>query len=277
MDRWIRFAARGAHLVWRVKNGAKSVPFKTIKTLPDGSELVLLRESDSMLGKRRRDAGDKTLARLPDTVARLVSFTVTTRTARRVKTSVIKVLTTLLGHGEFPAPQIAALYAERWQVEIAYLHLKKTVKGTGRVLRGRSVTLARQEAWALLLVHNMTATLRPRRRAGRPGPAPDPVHRRAIANPRTRHRRCLLPALQQAARQRKQPRRPAHRPGPRTASPPGPARADLGPDGLPAAELAHRRSHIHDNNRPVESPASGHTSQKLRAVPPGETAPVAGR
>ena len=33
MDRWIRFSARGAHLAWRVKNGAKSVPFKTIKTL----------------------------------------------------------------------------------------------------------------------------------------------------------------------------------------------------------------------------------------------------
>ena len=63
MNRWIRFFARGAHLVWRVKNGAKSVPFKTIKTLPDGSELVLLRESDSMLGKRRRETGDKTLSR----------------------------------------------------------------------------------------------------------------------------------------------------------------------------------------------------------------------
>ena len=159
MDRWIRFSARGAHLVWRVKNGAKSVPFKTIKTLPDGSELVLLRESDSMLGKRRREHGDKTLPRLPDTVARLVSFTVTTRTARRVKTSVIKVLTTLLDPEQFPAREIAALYSERWQVEIAYLHLKKTVKGTGRVLRGRSAALARQEAWALLLVHNMTATL----------------------------------------------------------------------------------------------------------------------
>ena len=43
--------------------------------------------------------------------------------------------------------------------EIAYLHLKKTVKGTGRVLRGRSPALARQEAWALLLVHNMTAAI----------------------------------------------------------------------------------------------------------------------
>jgi hypothetical protein len=171
MDRWIRFSARGAHLVWRVKNGAKSVPFKTIKTLPDGSELVLLRESGSMLGKRRREHGDKTLPRLPDTVARLVSFTVTTRTARRVKTSVIKVLTTLLDPEQFPAREIAALYSERWQVEIAYLHLKKTVKGTGRVLRGRSAALARQEAWALLLVHNMTATLAARA-AGQASPGP---------------------------------------------------------------------------------------------------------
>jgi len=172
MDRWLRFSARGAHLVWRVRNGAKSVPVKTTRTLPDGPELALLRESGSMRGKRRREAGDKTLTRLPDTVARLVSFTVTTRTARRVKTSVIKVLTTLLDADACPAREIAALYAERWQIEIAYLHLKKTVKGTGRVLRGRSVTLARQEAWALLLVHNMTATLAARA-AGQAGLDPD--------------------------------------------------------------------------------------------------------
>jgi len=159
MDRWTRFSAAGAHLAWRVKNGAKSVPFKTIQTLKDGSELVLLRESDSMLGKRRRDNNDKTLARLPDTIARLISFTVCARTARRAKTTTIKVLATLLDPEAFPAREIAALYAERWQIEIAYLHLKKTVKGTGRTLRGRSVTLARQETWALLLVHNMTATL----------------------------------------------------------------------------------------------------------------------
>jgi len=37
MDRWLRFSGTGAHLCWRVKNGAKSVPFKTLKTLPDGS------------------------------------------------------------------------------------------------------------------------------------------------------------------------------------------------------------------------------------------------
>jgi hypothetical protein len=36
MDRWRRFSGRGAHLAWRVKNDAKSVPFKTLQTLADG-------------------------------------------------------------------------------------------------------------------------------------------------------------------------------------------------------------------------------------------------
>ena len=160
MDRWIRFSATGAHLCWRVKNGARSVPFKTLKTLPDGSELVLLHESNGMLTKRRRDIAGKTAPRLPDTIARLVQFTIVTRTARgRTKTSTIRVLTTLLDQEEFPAAEIAVLYAERWQIEIAYLHLKKTLRGARRVLRGQSEVLARQEAWAFLLVHNMVATV----------------------------------------------------------------------------------------------------------------------
>ena len=40
----------------------------------------------------------------------------------------------------------------------AFLHLKKTVRGPRRALRGQSPDLARQEAWALLLVHNIVAT-----------------------------------------------------------------------------------------------------------------------
>jgi Insertion element 4 transposase N-terminal/Transposase DDE domain len=159
MDRWIRFSAAGAHLAWRVKNGAKSVPFKVIRTLPDGSELVMLHESDGMRTRRRREAGDPHAPRLPDTTARLVTFTITARTrSGRTKTTLIRVLTTLPDHEACPAREIAALYAERWQVEIAFLHLKKTVRGPRRALRGQSPELARQEAWALLLIHNMTAT-----------------------------------------------------------------------------------------------------------------------
>jgi len=44
--------------------------------LKDGAELVLLHESGNMLGRRRREADDRTLTRLPDTVARLACFTV---------------------------------------------------------------------------------------------------------------------------------------------------------------------------------------------------------
>jgi hypothetical protein len=83
-----------------------------------------------------------------------------TRTRRgRTKASRIRVLTTLLDPAAFPAREIAALYAARWQVETAFLHLKRTVRGTGRTLRGRSPVLARQEAWALLLARNMIAGL----------------------------------------------------------------------------------------------------------------------
>jgi hypothetical protein len=158
MHRWIRFSGTGAHLAWRVKNGAKSVPLKAVKTLPDGSELVMLHESDGMRARRRREAGDRQAERLPDTLARLVTFTITTRTrSGRTKTTRMRVLTTLLDHQAFPAAEIAVLYAERWQIEIAFLHLKKTVRGPRRPLRGQSPELARQEAWTLLLIHNITA------------------------------------------------------------------------------------------------------------------------
>jgi hypothetical protein len=89
------------------------VPFKTLKTLPDGSELVLLHESDGMLGRRRRDIGDPAAPRLPGTIARLVQFTIVTRTARgRTKASTVRLLTTLLDHAGFPAAEIAALYGD---------------------------------------------------------------------------------------------------------------------------------------------------------------------
>ena len=81
MDRWIRFSGTGAHLAWRVKNGTKSVPLKTIRVLPDGSELVVLHESDGMRTRRAPRTGNRRAERLPDTTARLVTFTITPRPA----------------------------------------------------------------------------------------------------------------------------------------------------------------------------------------------------
>src|SRR5207302_9206738 len=115
-------------------NGAKSVPLRTLETLPDGSELVMLRESDGMRARRRRDTGDRTAARLPDTLARLVQFAIVTRTrGGRAKTSTIRLLTTLLDHEAHPAREIAMLYAERWQIEMVFPQLaKRAMRPVGR-------------------------------------------------------------------------------------------------------------------------------------------------
>ncbi len=113
-----------------------------------------------MRSRRRKNAGDPALPSLPDTIARLICFTVLTRTrSGGTKTTQIRLLTTLLDPGLYPAGELAVLYQKRWLIEIAFLHLKKTIRGTGRVLRGRSAVLVRQEAWALLLAHNMIAGL----------------------------------------------------------------------------------------------------------------------
>jgi Transposase DDE domain/Insertion element 4 transposase N-terminal len=156
MDRWIRAAATGAHLVWRVKNGARSLPARPERTLPDASAWMMLHESDQMLARRRKTCGDKTSLRLTPTLARLVEFTVTSRdrSGRAVKTSRYRVLTTLLDHTRYPAQKIAALYAERWQIELTYARLKTTLREPGTRLRGQTPQLAYQELWALLTVYN---------------------------------------------------------------------------------------------------------------------------
>jgi hypothetical protein len=167
LDRYCRFSAAGADLAWRVKNSAKSIPARTLEVLPDGSELVVLHESGGMLARRRRESRNHAAPRHPDTIARLVTFLVMTETrGGKRKASRIRVITTLPDHEDYPASDIASLYAERWQIEIAFLHLKKTVRGARRPLRGQSPELARQEAWGLLLIHNMVATAAARAAAG---------------------------------------------------------------------------------------------------------------
>jgi hypothetical protein len=167
LHRWVRFAATGAQLAWRVKNGARSLPGKLIEVLPDGSSLVRLRESDSMLSRRRARAGDPRLRRLPRVIARLVEFVVTTTdTAGRARPSRLRVLTTLLDHHQYPAGQIATVYAERWAAEVAYYQLKVTLRGAGTRLRAHTPQVARQEIWALLTVYNMLVDLAVRTAVG---------------------------------------------------------------------------------------------------------------
>ena len=53
LRRWHTATGTGAQLIWRVKNGTRSLPARILATLPDGSVLVVLRESDAMRCARR--------------------------------------------------------------------------------------------------------------------------------------------------------------------------------------------------------------------------------
>ena len=197
MDRFLRFSARGADLAWRVKNGAKSVPLKTVKTLPDGSELVMLHESDGMRARRRREPRDPQPERLPDTTARLVTFTVTAVTrSGRTKT------TPAAGADHPPGPRGISRSADRRPVcrEMANRNrfpsfeadrprppppAARPVPGTGPP--GSLGTAARPQ-------HHRHG-IRPRRRICRTRPRAHPVHRGARPRPVPRRRGHLLPAL----------------------------------------------------------------------------------
>ena len=65
----------------------------------------------------------------------------------------------MLDHKAYPAAQIAAVYAERWQVELVYYRIKVTLRGPGVRLRGQTPALARQEIWGLLIVYNALCDL----------------------------------------------------------------------------------------------------------------------
>ncbi|MBT8224400.1 MAG: IS4 family transposase [Dactylosporangium sp.] len=160
MDRWVRFQATGAQLAWRVKNGLKSLPATMVAVLSDGSSRVRLSESDAMLAYRRKKTGDPGLRRLPDTIARLVEFTLQVRDeAGRVRTSRFRILTTLLDPGRYPAGRIAEIYGERWQIELIFARVKIALRGSSTRLRGQSPDLAVQEIWGLLIVYNALVTL----------------------------------------------------------------------------------------------------------------------
>jgi hypothetical protein len=113
-----------------------------------------------MLSRRRAKLGDRRAHRLPDTLARLVECTLLVRDdVGRVRTSRFRILTTLLDHEQHPARQIAAIYGERWQIELVYARIKTTLRGAGTRLRGQTPDLAIQEIWGLLTVYNALVTL----------------------------------------------------------------------------------------------------------------------
>jgi hypothetical protein len=133
---WRTAAASGADLLWRVR---RNQVLPCCERLPDGSYLSRLYASPK---QRRHEEGGQ--------VVRVIDY----RLEGIVDAEPLyRLVTTLLDPVAAPAPELAALYHERWESESTFAELKVTLPGERLMLRSRRADLVEQELYGLLLVH----------------------------------------------------------------------------------------------------------------------------
>jgi len=132
---WQSASATGADLLWRVKDNLK---LDVVTDLPDGSWLADV--FDSVTDRRREQ---------PLRV-RVIEYTVEDG---REPSGPYRLLTTILDHRQAPAAELAAAYAQRWEIETTFDELKTHQRGPRAVLRSKSPDLVTQEIWGHLCCH----------------------------------------------------------------------------------------------------------------------------
>ena len=78
---------------------------------------------------------------------------------RNVEAGPFRLFTTLLDPTEVTAAELAAAYAQRWEIESAFDELKTHQRGARTVLRSKSPELVKQEIWGHLCCHYAIRTL----------------------------------------------------------------------------------------------------------------------
>jgi hypothetical protein len=133
---WQRAAGTGADLLWRVRSNLR-LPRETV--LPDGSYLTTVFPSEAdrrhRTGRLQVRVVEYRLEGIPDAEP------------------LYRVVTSILDPQKAPATELAALYHERWEIEVALAELKTQLRGARVVLRSKTPELVRQEIWGLLLAH----------------------------------------------------------------------------------------------------------------------------
>jgi hypothetical protein len=133
---WQAAAQTGADLLWRTRQNAR---LDVDRRLADGSYLSRLYASTSDRRQQRQAivvrAIDYRLQDVPDAEP------------------VYRLITTILDPEQAPAPELAALYHERWEIETALDELKTHLRGAQIVLRSKTPELVKQEFYGLLMAH----------------------------------------------------------------------------------------------------------------------------
>jgi len=134
-DMWVQAVATGADLLWRLPSYVK---LPRLKVLSDGSYL-----SEIHSGKKGPAARSA-----PRLAVRVVEFT--TKTGSEIEH--YRVITTLSARSA-KAMELAHLYAERWDIEIALNEMKTHLRGHRVLLRSRLPELVKQDFYGLLLAY----------------------------------------------------------------------------------------------------------------------------
>ena len=135
---WKQFAATGSHLLWRAKN---SLPLEKFEVLPDGSYLA------KWLPKEERKKGSEPV------IVRVIEYRLTNPGLAEDKGEIYQLITTILDPSVATAAELAALYPQRWEIEIT-IKEGKTILRKGRItLRSKIPELVKQEFWGIILAH----------------------------------------------------------------------------------------------------------------------------
>ena len=165
-------AATGADVLIRAKCSQRLL---VLHALADGSYGSILpnpaaaraRHNRNAMRRARRSTLGPDTGPVPGLPVRVIEADLTlTPAGGPPRTERYRLITTLTDPAQAPAAQIAACYAQRWEIETSYREIKVFTRGAGRVLRSQDPAGITQEIWALLCACQLTCTARAHAAAG---------------------------------------------------------------------------------------------------------------
>ncbi|MFC8275916.1 IS4 family transposase [Streptomyces sp. NPDC057271] len=141
LARWHRLRDRGAHLLWRTD---RRMARRVEDALADESYLARIEPN------KHSKAADTVKA--PPALVRVIEYRIDGQA------EVVRPITSVLDHEQYPAGELAALYARRWEIELVFDEIK-THQRDRPVLRSQTPDGVRQEIFAHLIVHHATRDL----------------------------------------------------------------------------------------------------------------------
>jgi len=133
---WHLAAATGADLLWRAK---KAPQLSCWRRLKDGSYLSYLYPTTRDRKRQRKGM-----------VVRVIDYRLEGIAGSEAS---YRLVTTILNPDQASAQELAALYHERWEIELALGECKTHLRGARVVLRSKTPELVRQEFYGYLLTH----------------------------------------------------------------------------------------------------------------------------